>query len=113
MKPLSTSEPAASHPLDHEISYRWYLLVGGLAIVAFLGGAGSWASLAQMSGAIVAAGTVTVDGKTKPVQHLTGGIVEEIFVEDGDVVAASSVLLRLDDTSLRAQLSQVERRIVE
>ncbi len=58
---------------------RW----GYLIILLFFGGIVGWAAVAPLSTAAVAPGIVTVDGNRKTVQHLEGGIVEEILVRDG------------------------------
>ena len=63
-----------------------------------------WAILTPISGAIMASGSVAVQGKPKSVQHLDGGIVRDILVSDGDRVAAGDVLMQLDDTLLAANL---------
>jgi HlyD family secretion protein len=57
----------------------------GLAAAFFLiGGFGVWAGTAQLAGAVLASGTVVVEGNVKKVQHPTGGVVGEIRVRDGD-----------------------------
>ena len=47
------------------------------------------------------------------VQHIDGGIVAEILVEEGDTVAAGEPLIRLDDTVLRSELTIVEGQYFE
>jgi len=75
----------------------------GLLIVAvFFAGFGGWAALAPLSNAASSAGFVTIDLNRKTVQHLEGGIVREILVRDGDRVVQDQVLIRLDDTQVRA-----------
>ncbi len=88
-------------------SIRSYLL-GGIAVTALLiGGVGGWASTTQIAGAIVAGGSLVVDSSVKKVQHLTGGVVGNLRVRDGDHVEAGAILVRLDDTQMRANLSIV------
>ena len=43
-----------------------------------VGGAGGWAATAEISGAVVATGSVVVDSNVKKVQHPTGGVVAEV-----------------------------------
>lgn len=66
-----------------------------------------WAVLAPIQLGAVAGGTVTVASYTKVVQHQHGGTVKEILVQDGDVVEAGQVLVRLEDAPARAQFAQV------
>jgi HlyD family secretion protein len=67
----------------------------------------------SISGAVLATGTVTVEGNYKTIQHLDGGIVSKILVRNGDVVKRSDVLVRLEDTGARANLAIVEGRVRE
>lgn len=83
------------------------ILLGLVIIVLCLGGFGTWATLAPLRGAAVAPGAVVVDSKRKTIQHLEGGIVSEILVNDGDQVKAGQVLMRLDPTQAQATLQQV------
>ena len=64
----------------------------------FVFGIGGWAWAVNLSGAVLAAGQVVVEGSLRRVQHPTGGVVGQIFVAEGQAVAAGDVLLRLDDT---------------
>ncbi|MCU0800221.1 MAG: HlyD family type I secretion periplasmic adaptor subunit [Rhodobacteraceae bacterium] len=72
-----------------------------------------WAVLTQINGAVVAQGTIAVMGKPKAVQHLDGGIVQDILVADGDLVAKGQPLIRLDPTLLQANLEIYRNRLAE
>ncbi|WP_295844595.1 HlyD family type I secretion periplasmic adaptor subunit [Tardiphaga sp.] len=92
-------------------SIRTHLIIG-LAVVAILaGGLGGWASTAQISGALIAPGSVVVDSNVKKVQHPTGGVVGELRARDGDVVKAGDVVVRLDDTVTKAGLAIVTKNL--
>jgi HlyD family secretion protein len=71
-------------------------------IVLLVGGVGSWAATSQLSGAVVAPGSLVVESSVKKVQHAIGGIVGKLLVDEGSVVEAGDVLIRLDDTTPRA-----------
>jgi HlyD family type I secretion membrane fusion protein len=73
----------------------------------------AWAILTQISGAVVAQGTIAVLGKPKAVQHLDGGIVQDILVADGDLVAKGQPLIRLDPKLLQANLEIYRNRLAE
>lgn len=79
--------------------------LGVLTVVLFFGGLGGWAMLAPLDGAVVGSGALAVHGNRKTVQHREGGIVAELIVQDGSVVAQNQVLIRLDDTQVRAALT--------
>jgi HlyD family type I secretion membrane fusion protein len=78
---------------------------------ALLAACGVWAARAQLTGAVIAHGSVTVRSQVKEIQHRDGGIVGEILVEDGQHVEAGDVLIRLDDTQLRAELGILESQL--
>ena len=89
------------------------LLGGVIAILILVGGLGLWTALAEVSGAVIAHGHVTVDSSEKKVQHPTGGIVGKIFVRNGDRVAAGDLLVQLNDTIPRANLNIVRKGLDE
>ncbi len=98
---------------DVSRSIRAHLLAGVVMGVVLVGGAGAWASVTSLSGAVVAPGHFVVDSYVKKVQHPTGGVVGEILVRDGDVVKAGDVVMRLDATQTRANLAIVTKRLDE
>lgn len=67
----------------------------------------TWSAFAPLSSAVVAGGIVNPDSRTKTVQHLEGGIIREILVSDGSLVAAGQDLLILDDTRARASVAML------
>lgn len=89
-------------------------IVAGAALGFLLvGGVGGWAATAELTGAVIASGSVAVDQNLKSIQHRDGGIVSEIAVREGDFVEAGQVLLRLEDAQTRAELSIVRSQLVE
>jgi HlyD family secretion protein len=96
---------------------RWpagrYLATGFIALVLLVGGVGGWAALAQISGAVIASGTIEVEGNRQIVQHPTGGVIEAIHVRDGDQVEAGAVLVRFEGDKLRSELGVVQGQYFE
>jgi HlyD family secretion protein/epimerase transport system membrane fusion protein len=92
-------------------NYRTPALVGMALIIVVFGGLGAWSALASLDSAAVAPGTVTVESKRKSVQHMEGGIVRQILVNDGDNVRRGDVLVRMDDTRIKAQLAIVRGQL--
>ncbi|MGI9127734.1 MAG: HlyD family type I secretion periplasmic adaptor subunit [Roseomonas sp.] len=72
-----------------------------------VGGVFGWGAFAMIDSAVVAPGTLMVEGNRRNVQHLEGGIVGDVLVRDGTMVAAGQPLIRLDDTRVRAGLNVV------
>jgi HlyD family secretion protein len=90
------------------------LIFVGCVVVAFLAlGLGGWASTAEISGALIAQGSLVVDSNVKKVQHPTGGVVGEVRARDGDRVKAGDTLIRLDETVTRANLAIVTKGLTE
>jgi membrane fusion protein, type I secretion system len=97
-------EEIANHRLALRLDPRPAMIGGLTVIVLVLGGLAGWASMTPLASAVIASGTVVVDGKRKQVQHLEGGIVEEILVQDGAEVKQGELLIRLDEARARAVL---------
>src|SRR5262245_35451837 len=91
--------------------YRRTGVVGLLSVVVLAGGGLAWASIAEVAGAVVAGGTVVVEGKPKSVQHLDGGVVRTIHIAPGDRVASGQVLIKLDETNIAANLAIYRSRL--
>lgn len=90
---------------------RTYLLLSVATMGALVAGAGGWAATANLSAAVIGAGTIVVEGSAKKIQHREGGIVREILVQDGSSVNNGDVLVRLDDTIIRASLASVVKEM--
>ena len=89
------------------------LMLGLLALFVLVGGFGTWATTSSISGAVVASGQIEVDRDRQVVQHLDGGIVSDILVDEGDEVVAGQLLIRLDADTLTSELIIVESQLFE
>ena len=92
-------------------SIRAHLILGLSLMLVLAGGFGGWASTVQISGALIAPGSVVVDSNVKKVQHPTGGVVGEVRVRDGDIVKAGDIVVRLDETVVKASLAIVVKTL--
>ena len=92
-------------------SLRRHITFGLAALVVAAGGAGGWAAMSELSGAVVVSGLFVVDSNVKKVQHPTGGIVKELLVQDGDRTQAGNaiVLKSLDELAARQVRLEAER----
>lgn len=88
-------------------------ITGFLALAFLVGGIGVWSVRTEIAGAIVSPGTIVVENNRQIVQHAEGGIVGLIAARDGDKVEAGALLVRLDDTLLRSELSVAELQLIE
>lgn len=96
---MSDQVPAIKRPSDN---YRRVSMIGYGVILLTFGVVGGWAALAPLSSAVMAGGTVAVEGNRKTEQHLEGGILRKILVKEGDKVKAGQVLFEFDPTVANA-----------
>jgi len=98
----SREKPDIAADLAPQISgilrYAWIVIAVFLAIFI------AWSALAPLSKAAIAPGYLEVEGKRRVIQHLEGGIVQEILVTENQRVSAGQPLVILD----RTQSSAVE-----
>jgi HlyD family secretion protein len=106
MRNLIGNKPEGAHA-----SIRAHLIVGLSVVVLLAGGFGGWASTAEISGALIAPGSIVVESSVKKVQHPTGGVVGEVRAHDGDLVKAGDIVVRLDDTVTKANLAIVTKNL--
>lgn len=86
-------------------------IMGYFIIFITFGVFGSWAAVAKLDSAVVAPATISLEGNRKVVQHLEGGIVEEIRVREADTVQEGDVLLRLSGVEARSNLEVLSTRL--
>ncbi|WP_031386864.1 HlyD family type I secretion periplasmic adaptor subunit [Desulfonatronum thiodismutans] len=77
-----------------------------LMVLLFL----AWASTAKLTEVARAPGEIIPIGQTKIVQHLDGGEIAEIHVDEGDLVERGQTLLLMDGSQASADLQQMEAR---
>ena len=103
----------AQAPTSALESIRRYTIAGIVVVLILTCGVGVWAATTEISGALIAPGTIVVESNVKKVQHPTGGVVGQLLVRDGDQVKAGDLLVRLDDTIMRANLAIVTKALTE
>ena len=82
-----------------------------LLIVSFLvGGLLVFAAFAEVSETAVVQGQLVPAGSVHMIQHLEGGILAEIPVEDGQTVERGELLARFDGTGALSELEQMRAR---
>jgi HlyD family secretion protein len=72
-----------------------YVRLGYVIILLFFGSVGAWIGYVPVSSAAIAPGLLGKDGNRKTVQHLEGGIIHKILINDGDKVEANQELIIL------------------
>src|SRR4051812_36726997 len=91
-----------AHPIPTWRSFAWTIM--GIMTFCLIGG-----FLTRLPEVTVAEGKVVPLGDLKVVQHLEGGIIQQIFVAEGDQVREGQPLIQLDVRA--AGLSQDELEV--
>ncbi|MEG3617855.1 HlyD family type I secretion periplasmic adaptor subunit [Magnetovibrio sp. PR-2] len=70
-----------------------------------------WANFSKLDEVAVAPGEVIPLGKSKVIQHLEGGIIQDLFIKEGDVVSEGQTLMQLDLGSGGANIQELQVRL--
>lgn len=70
-----------------------------------------WAGMTKVDVIVRTEGQIIPAGKSQIVQHLEGGIVRKILVQEGQVVAAGQPLMELSDIQTRSNLGQEQSKL--
>lgn len=89
------------------------MVAGLIALVVLVGGFGTWAVFANLTGAVITHGQIEVDRNRQVIQHPDGGVVEEILVDEGEEVQAGDLLIKLDSSNIVSELAVVEGQLYE
>jgi HlyD family secretion protein len=81
---------------------RGPILFGGMVFILFIVVGGLWAMFAPLDSAAQAQGVLVASSKKKEIKHQEGGIVEKIYIKQGDHVQENEPLIALNDTRARA-----------
>lgn len=100
---LVPAPASASDPIRPARIGLWALAIG-------FGGFLLWAAFAPLDEGVPSQGTVAIDTKRRTVQHLSGGLVKEVLVREGDIVREGQLLARLDDGVAKANFEGVRQR---
>lgn len=103
-------EPLPEHIPDATADTRKPMRYGLLGLGVTFAACLLWAALAPIDEGVPTAGMVTIDTKRKPVQHLIGGIVDEVLVREAQLVKKGDALLKLNDAVARANYESARHR---
>ena len=91
--------------------YRMPVRAGLAVVIVTFGVLGGWAAVAPLDSAAIAPGQIEVESKSKPIQHLEGGIIKEILVHEAERVTAGQVLFRLEPVQARANMEMLHKQL--
>lgn len=90
-----------------KLKHHLFLAILLLFVASFV----YWAANSNLEIVSVAAGEVKPEGETKSIQHLEGGIVKEILVEEGDKISKGQPLIVLESTISDADVKELQARL--
>ncbi|BAE51182.1 HlyD family type I secretion periplasmic adaptor subunit [Paramagnetospirillum magneticum] len=85
---------------------RFTMLLASTTTAAFV----VWASFTDVPEIATAEGQIIPTGQVQAVQHLEGGIVQDILARDGDLVEAGAPIVRLNAAQAISDLEQTRAR---
>ena len=80
----------------------WVLLVGFCGFLL-------WAAYAPLDEGVVAPAQVSIETRRKTIQHVSGGVIKQVLVKEGQLVKAGDVLVQLDDGAARAGFESIRQ----
>lgn len=98
---------------ENNWSAKGPLAIGFFSLIFLVFGVGIWSVTTKIAGAVIASGMIQVEANRQVIQHPDGGVVGQINVRDGDVVAAGDILLKFDDSRLKSELAIIESQYFE
>ena len=87
---------------------HWLTRATVWAVAACLLAALLWAHFAVLDEVTTGEGKAIPSSKVQVIQNLEGGIVQEIFVREGQIVDKGDILLRLDDTRFQSNRDEAK-----
>ncbi len=110
MKAIGSLKSALAAPADDYGSTVPWIRYGNRVLAVLVAGSFLFGFI-TISGAVVATGTVNVETNYKTVQHLDGGIVAKILVRNGDRVAEGDIIVKLDETQVKASFAVTAAKV--
>ena len=71
----------------------------------------AWASFAKLDQVSRASAQIIPAGRTQLIQSAEGGVIDKIFVREGDLVKRGQVLVTLDSAKLLAAVTEGESKV--
>jgi adhesin transport system membrane fusion protein len=70
-----------------------------------------WAQYALIDEVAVTSGEVIPSGTVQTIQHIDGGTISDITIQEGDIVKEGQVLIRLDPTDALSEIKQLSTQL--
>lgn len=105
------AEKSTLHHADKHRDAHFYTRIGWRVLIWGFGGFILWACFAPIDRGVTASGWVIADGQRKVVQSTGSGLIEEIYVREGDQVKAGQLLVKLNEVNAAAGLGITQETV--
>ena len=96
------------HPYQTRLNPLWTIfIILGIVIIPFL----IWASYARLDQISHARGQVIAAAKTQDIQSAIDGVVEKIFVHEGDQIKSGQILVQLEESKVKAAYEDSKAKV--
>ena len=96
---------------EEMLETKGYKKLASWVLLVLFGGFLLWATFVPLDEGVPTMGTVVVDTKRKAVQHSVGGVIQEIYVREGDFVSKDQLLIKLGDAKAQSEVFTEEQNI--
>lgn len=109
---LANEDPFTGRTQELKQIIRIPTLVGLLVVFGFVGSFILWGMLMPLAAGAIAPGIISPEGNKRTVQHLEGGIIAKLPVQDGDRVEAQQELIVLESVQARSKYEQLNKQYI-
>jgi len=111
-EPMSTqSRKGGIFHYDYQSAGRGGMRAGYFLLVPALAGLIAWGTLAPINAAAIASGEVVLNQDRKTIQHLEGGLIDEILIAEGKEVREGDPILVIRDVSQRTRINMLYEQL--
>ncbi|WBV67836.1 biotin/lipoyl-binding protein [Legionella pneumophila] len=71
-----------------------------------------WANYAILDEVTTGQGKVIPSSEVQVIQNLEGGIIQNIFVKEGQIVKKDQILMQIDNTRFMASYAEAEKKLM-
>jgi type I secretion membrane fusion protein, HlyD family len=87
-----------------DVDPKKQILFGNIFLLLGFGGFLLWAVTAPLDQGVTGKGVFRISGERKEIQSVSGGLIESIFIREGDKVSKEQVLIKLSEVQAKAQM---------
>ena len=106
---LSHDDDSAAFSAALQADTRSIIRLGFWTLIVGLSAFFVWAGFAPLDEGVPISATVSIETKRKTIQHLNGGIIEKVVVQEGQQVKAGDLLVELNEGNTRANFESIRQ----